>query len=316
MATPEARFDAWIQSRFAYATPGSYIIIDDTQTQVPNCFAYAVGVYERAILPNNFEQLAQAYGGVGYYHTTAEPEEDGDVEVYAKPSDLGRPLHAHRITDAASGTCESKMGADFAIQHHRNLLQCNHPNSTRSEYGVVVARYRYDGVRYARWLEGEVTTSSGRKLRRKDAAWTSSGRPVAKGNTSTSKSGRVSKKGGKKGGSKTKQAPSFTNSGKPDPRAVAKQRPPAIPRGGFRRPTARITPKPFAVKAHPPAAQTKPSAPTGAQRPPAATSARKPLAPTTAQGKPPPTTANKAPPPTNAQRPAQRPAATARPTRR
>ncbi|KAK4184907.1 hypothetical protein QBC35DRAFT_365960, partial [Podospora australis] len=163
-----------------------------------NCFAWAVGVTDRAIRPQTWDALATAYAEVGYYNVplTGPPAND-DAEVYARDTDVGRPLHAHRVTDAANGTCESKMGDDFRIQHHRDMLQCTHLNGPTFEYGVVQARYRYDATRLRQWQEGEVTTSSGRKLKRKDAAWTSSGRPISKDKKSTTKSGRVVKKGGK-----------------------------------------------------------------------------------------------------------------------
>lgn len=83
---------------------------------------------------------------------------------------LNQPLHAHRITDTATQTCRSKMGGGVANQHHQNLLQCTRPNSPRYEYGTIAARYRYDEERFLQWLEGEVTTSTGRKLKRKNAA--------------------------------------------------------------------------------------------------------------------------------------------------
>lgn len=57
--TPEERFDAWIQSRFAWAQPGTYNIIPGSQTQIPNCFAYAVGVRNRAILAYMWDDLAR-----------------------------------------------------------------------------------------------------------------------------------------------------------------------------------------------------------------------------------------------------------------
>ncbi|KAK3901271.1 hypothetical protein C8A05DRAFT_35050 [Staphylotrichum tortipilum] len=240
--TPEQRFDQWIQSRFINATPGSYTIIPNTQTPVPNCFAYAVGVHDRAILPNNWPELDEAYGQVGYYAIAPNSADaDGDVQVYARASDLNRPLHAHRITDAATLGCESKMGGDFAIQHHQGLLQCTRPTSQQMEYGLAVARYRYDEARHKAWLEGEVTTSTGRKLKRKDASYTTSGRPVARGKTATSRSGRVTKRGSSRK-PKAKQVPSYKYSGAPpqDPRYVASLRLPAPPRGGFKRPRAKI----------------------------------------------------------------------------
>jgi hypothetical protein len=169
------------------------------------------------------------------------PLEDGDVEVYAKPSDTHQPLHAHRVTDAAQLICESKMGEDLAIQYHRNLLQCTHPGSTRSEYGTVVAHFRYDHDRYEKWRERRLTISTGRVLKRKVVAWTPSGRPAAKNKVAVTESGRITKKGsgGKRGSGKVRQAPSYTTSGKPDPRVVARQHPPETPPGGFRRLTVR-----------------------------------------------------------------------------
>jgi len=190
--TAEQRFDQWIQSRFINAVPGSYTIIPNTQTDVPNCFAYAVGVGDRAIRPNNWPELDEACmdtpswivgasrlthliadGQVGYYAIAPNsanmngdvqvlpfilimaPQHDTDhIQVYARTSDLNRPLHAHRITDAANQACESKMGADFAIQHHQDLLQCTMPTSQQMEYGMAVARYRYDEPRHKTWLEG------------------------------------------------------------------------------------------------------------------------------------------------------------------
>ncbi len=46
------------------------------------------------------------------------------------------------------------MGADFVIQHHQGLLQCTMPTSQNMEYGMCVARYRYDATRHQTWLEG------------------------------------------------------------------------------------------------------------------------------------------------------------------
>ncbi|KAK0716516.1 hypothetical protein B0T21DRAFT_63512 [Apiosordaria backusii] len=251
MATPEQVFHNWLISRFANAAanPTAYNIIPDTQTPFPNCFAYAVGVYDRAILPQTWDQLAQAYGEVGYYVTEDANIADGDVEVYAKPTDLNRPLHAHRITVAATETCESKMGGDFAIQHHRAFLQCNRPNSNQSEYGNAVTRYRYDAVRHKTWLEGETfTVSSKRKLKRKDVAYTNSGRPISKSKASRTKSGRIVKKGSTKKTTGATEVKSYKVSGLPDPKVLAKRPAPKIPAGGFKKPTAKIAPKSFAVK--------------------------------------------------------------------
>ncbi|KAK4245964.1 hypothetical protein C7999DRAFT_33668 [Corynascus novoguineensis] len=256
--TPEERFIAWIQSRFEWAQPGTYNIIPDTQTDVPNCFAYAVGVYDRAIRPDTWADLDEEYGRLGYHVTHDDTNMDGDVQVYAKPSDLNRPLHAHRITDAATMTCESKMGADFAIQHHQNLLQCKRPDSSQMEYSTAVTRYRYDAARHQKYLEEEVTTSTGRKLKRKDTSFTESGRPIAKQNAAVTKSGKITKKkGAKRGPVKTKPVPSYSA-------------------GGFKRPTARVTPTRFARAAgKPQVAAAKPQVaaaqPHGVVRPRVAT---------------------------------------------
>ena len=52
------------------------------------------------------------------------------------------------------------------------------------------------------------------------------------------KSGKIVKKGRKKGG-KVKQVPSYSSSGKPDPRLLAGQHPALVPGGGFGRPAVR-----------------------------------------------------------------------------
>ncbi|KAK0666064.1 hypothetical protein QBC41DRAFT_399178 [Cercophora samala] len=257
--TPEQVFHNWFITRFANAAaaPGAYNIIPGTQTTFPNCFAYAVGVYDRSITPQRWEDLAQAYGEVGYYYTDDPTPRDGDAEVYAKPSDPNRPLHAHRITVAATDTCESKMGGDFAIQHHRNYLQCTRSaTSNQYEYGTVVSRYRYDAARHKTWLEGETTTvSSKRKLKRKDVAYTNSGRPISKSKAAKTQSGRIVKKGAAKKTAGATEVRSYKISGVPDPKVLAKRPLPQAPAGGFKKPTAKIAPKSFAVikKAAPPA---------------------------------------------------------------
>ncbi|KAK4170752.1 hypothetical protein QBC36DRAFT_123648 [Triangularia setosa] len=257
--TPEQVFHNWFITRFANAAaaPAAYNIIPNTQTTFPNCFAYAVGVHDRSITPQTWDTLAQAYGEVGYYYTDDQTPMDGDAEVYAKPSDLNRPLHAHRITAAVTDTCESKMGGDFAIQHHRTFLQCTRPNSNQYEYGTVVARYRYDAARHKVWLEGETTTvSSKRKLKRKDVAYTNSGRPISKSKAAKTLSGRIVKKGAAKKTAGATEVKSYKISGIPDPKVLAKRPPPKAPAGGFKKPTAKIAPKSFAV-AKKPAAPAK-----------------------------------------------------------
>lgn len=65
-------------------------------------------------------------------------------------------MHAHRIINAASKLCESKIDRDFAFKHHQDLLQCLEPYQTTMWFGTTVARYRYDAARHKRYLdEGE-----------------------------------------------------------------------------------------------------------------------------------------------------------------
>ncbi|KAK4176842.1 hypothetical protein QBC36DRAFT_300763 [Triangularia setosa] len=150
-------------------------------------------------------------GEISYYVTEDANIVDGDVEVYAKHTDLTQPLHAHRITAAATETCESKMGGDFAIQHHRAYLQCNRPNSNQSEYGAAVTHYRYDAARHRTWLEGETyTVSSKRRVKRKDAAFTNSRIP-SPGTRPPRPSLAVS----------IRKAKSYKASGLPDPKVLA-----------------------------------------------------------------------------------------------
>ncbi|OIW27216.1 hypothetical protein CONLIGDRAFT_633547 [Coniochaeta ligniaria NRRL 30616] len=122
----------------------------------------------------------------------------GDVEVYSKTNSW--PVHAHRVLDNY-GTCRSKMGADFAITHDRNLLQCNRPNSNRSEYGFVTYRYRYNDATYKKQQAAVVTTRSGRQVKMKDTVVTKSGHLAAKDRIAYTKSGRITKQKSSKSGS-------------------------------------------------------------------------------------------------------------------
>ncbi|KAF8846419.1 hypothetical protein BDZ45DRAFT_812339 [Acephala macrosclerotiorum] len=189
----------YMQINFANVQSGTeYEIEEGTEDQTYNCFSYAVGVTSERILPDTWDTLDDSYAALGFFAVKdlGSALEDNDVEIYAKPTDPDRPLHAHRVISAASGACRSKMGADCIIRHNRSLLQCGTRNDpSRYTFGTVVARYRYSAEKLKTWQEKDVITRSGRRIKGKDAKITTSGRPIRKTDAKKSKSGRIYKTG-------------------------------------------------------------------------------------------------------------------------
>ena len=174
------------------------------------------------------------------------------MQVYARANERW-PLHAHRVMNATTQDCRSKMGDDFVITHHRNLLQCNRPGQNGgTEYGNVMYRYREDRARLQRELDAcrsslhcgimeafttsvspslmassmsssctnlllliVVTTLSGRKIKKRDATTTTSGNVIAKAASTQTRSGRITKKSKSSGSGKTKTSSSHTCSSQP-----------------------------------------------------------------------------------------------------
>ncbi|KAK4144896.1 uncharacterized protein C8A04DRAFT_27393 [Dichotomopilus funicola] len=214
--TPEGQIQGYMRSHFARAPSAKfYIMIPNTWEEIPDCFAYAARVQDRTFSPGNWDVLDELYGQLGYYATSDNTDMNGDIQVYGIPSSK-RPSHAHRIIDAASKLCESKMEGIMAIKHHQDLLQCTMPGSSSMWLGTTVARYRYDAARHKQYLDEEVTTSTGRRLTRRQAKLTRSGRPIALINAGVDHEGNPKKKRGvRRGNRKVKPTPSFTVSGSP-----------------------------------------------------------------------------------------------------